>query len=476
MNQQTGKFTISRTDAGSNELRIEKEAIFIGRLKSSDVFLDHTAVSRVHAGINFLDSTYFLINLSTSNVLTLNGRPLAPQNTDVLSDGDMIQIGPFVIEVAQSKDDLRLNIQPQLADKIPTLSPEEFRSKSAVSDRIKPEIDNVLKVFWEKRTRDKDDWGTRLRPTVKPQPGKAAINWKPTHDLRQPWRFGLFIWTFIIIGALGVFAFMRYPEAYVSKPLANPHVEKIENSSIAVMPNGNSCTTCHTPNEPIENACIRCHEAPQFHASNTRAHEEAGVTCTVCHKQHEGPDFKMTASAIQSCATCHSDTNPKIYNGKGVRTAHGGSYGYPAENGVWKWKGVYREVADAIPEINGSATGDADDQARISRHFHSVHVARLKTPEGMKGDSRGLISCSSCHASFDPVDRTTPKQTCAKCHTTQADSGGRDSRFAGGTANCISCHVQHPYSGNRWSEFLTDSAIKRRKDAVAGQMKTLDGQ
>jgi FHA domain len=260
MDQQTGKFTISRIDAGTSDIRIEKEAIFIGRLKSSDVFLDHTAVSRVHAGINFLDSTYFLINLSTSNVLTLNGRPLAPQNTDVLSDGDIIQIGPFMIEVAQSKDDLRLNILPQLADKIPTLSPEEFRSKSAVSDRIKPEIDNVLKVFWEKRTRDdKDDWGTRLRPTEKPQPGKAAINWKPTQDLRQPWRFGLFVWAFIIVGALSVFVFMRYPQAYAGKPLANPHVENIENSSIAVMPNGNSCTTCHTPNEPIENACIRCH-------------------------------------------------------------------------------------------------------------------------------------------------------------------------------------------------------------------------
>jgi hypothetical protein len=31
-------------------------------------------------------------------------------------------------------------------------------------------------------------------------------------------------------------------------------------------------------------------------------------------------------------------------------------------DGEWKWNGVYREVADAIPEINSSATGDKDEQ------------------------------------------------------------------------------------------------------------------
>ena len=64
--------------------------------------------------------------------------------------------------------------------------------------------------------------------------------------------------------------------------------------------NGNSCTTCHTPNEPMENSCIRCHQAEQFHASNTKRTEEAGITCTVCHKEHQGADFDMAASAIAS--------------------------------------------------------------------------------------------------------------------------------------------------------------------------------
>jgi hypothetical protein len=184
----------------------------------------------------------------------------------------------------------------------------------------------------------------------------------------------------------------------------------------------------------------------------------------------------MKASAIQSCAQCHNDDNSATYNGKTVRSAHNGSYGYPVESGTWKWEGVYREVAAAIPEVNSSATGDADDQARLSRQFHTVHVARLKAPEGVKGDSRGLVSCSSCHQSFDPIDRDTPRQTCAACHTTPESAVGRDTRFGSVPANCISCHVQHPYSSGRWSEFLTDEAVRRRRTSVESQITQLNSK
>ena len=302
------------------------------------------------------------------------------------------------------------------------------------------------------------------------------FNWRPTRDLRRTWRFGLFVWAFLIIGAVGAFAYFRYPNTYAPKPLANPHAVSVEDPKIATTSNGNSCTTCHTPNEPLENSCIKCHSAQEFHATNTKAHEQAGITCTVCHKEHQGPEFDMAATAIQSCAECHNDSNTKSYNGKTVRTAHGGSYGYPTVEGEWKWKGVYQEVANAIPEINSSATGDKDEQAKLNRYFHTIHVYRLKAPEGMKGDRRGLVTCSTCHKSFDPLDRDTPRETCAACHTNSGDVSARDARFTSGQANCISCHVQHPYSAGRWSEFLTTDALERRKVAVTTKIKELTGQ
>ncbi len=461
------KFAISFADGSVPPRDLDDESIRIGRLVSCDIRLDHKAVSRIHAGINFADGNFTLVNLSTANPLSLNGRILPSEKSDVLADGDTIQIGPFAIEVERIQDTLLLTVQRAVvADVKPT-------DKKA-SEKPDDDEGGVLDVFWEKRTREKEDWGTRLRPTATPIPGKAMFNWRPTGDLRRPWQIGLFVWAFLIVGAVAAFAYFRYPQVYEPKALSNPHSSKIDGSPIAASANGNSCTTCHTVNQPVENACIQCHTAEQFHASNTKSHQEAGITCTVCHKEHQGSDYQLTASAITACAICHNDTNSKTYNGKTVRTAHGGSYGYPVTGGVWKWKGVYREVADAIPEINSTATADKDEQAKLSRQFHSVHLARLKVPEGLKGDKFGLVSCSTCHASFGQnLDRVTPRQTCAVCHTNTLGDEKRDARFAGSQVNCISCHVQHAYSGTRWNEFLSDEALKRRNDAVAAQIEKL---
>ena len=458
-------------DLSIPSLSIEKDGIYLGRLSKCEILLDHASVSRIHAAINYADSRYILVNLSSSNVLTLNGRLLRPQKSDVLADGDTIQIGPYVISVGQNDKELVLVVEAQFVDQ--TLPPPIVRS-DALGQPASPKADGVLKVFWEKRSREKDDWGSLLRPTTEPVPGKSMFNWKPTGDLRRRWRVGLFIWSLLLVGAIGAFAYLRYPTVYSPMPLADPHARDIKNSPIAAVSNGNSCTTCHMPNEPLENSCVRCHQAQQFQASNTKAHEDAGITCTSCHKEHRGAEFDMKATAIESCAQCHNDNNQATYNGKGVATAHGGSYGYPVVGGTWEWKGVYREVADAIPELNYSATGDKDEQSRLSRHFHTIHVARLTAPPEVKGDSRGLISCSSCHESFTPIDKTTPRQTCAACHATSQGQLERDRRFGQSTpSNCISCHVQHPYSGRRWSEFLTEDALNRRKESVSKKIEEL---
>lgn len=468
MSETRSKITVSYADLTVATAQYEKDGIFLGRLETCEVVLDHKSVSRIHAAINFRDGRYSVANVSSSNVMTLNGRQLGPKTSDVLADGDTIQIGPFTVLVASLGNELLLVVEKQIVgERVP-----DRPAISTTGERAMQDSGGVLDVFWEKRSRDKEDWGSRLRPTEQPLPGKAMINWRPTGDLRRPWKIGVFVWALLIVGALAVVGYYKYPETYAPKPLASPHAAKIDSSMIANAPNGNSCTTCHTVDQPIENACIKCHTAEQFHASNTKAHEQAGITCTVCHKEHNGGDYSLTTSAITSCAQCHNDLNAETYNSKGVRTAHGGSYGYPVDGGVWKWKGVYREVAELIPEINSPATGDKDEQARLSRHFHSIHVARLKAPTGLAGDKFGLVSCSTCHKTFAPIDRVTPRETCSACHTSGPASASTDARFVN-EINCISCHVQHPYSGTRWSEFLSDESLKRRNDAVASQIQRL---
>ncbi len=464
MATENGKFIVITADGRSRPFA--KDAVYLGRLASCEISLDDSTVSRIHAGINFQGGKYSLVNLSKANVLTLNGRSLGPQKSDVLADGDIIQIGPFIIEVSRMGEEIVLRPQRAVAG----VAAEPGAFKGAPAPAGEGDSGGVLDAFWDKRTREKEDWGTRLRPTAVPIPGKAMFNWRPTRDLRRPWAVGLFVWAFLVVGVIAVFAYYRYPQAYAPKPLANPHATDSNERMIATGANKNSCTTCHSSSQPMENACIRCHTAEQFHASNTKAHEEAGITCTVCHKEHQGQDYSLNGSAILSCAQCHNDINKNSYNGRTVRTAHDGSYGYPASEAKWTWQGLYREEADAIPEVNAPATGDKDDQNRISRHFHIVHVARLKVPEGLAGDKFGLVSCSTCHKSFEPIDRVTPRETCAACHMNAANDTSRDKRFPAGQANCISCHVQHPYSSGRWSEFLSDEALKRRNDAVSAKL------
>ena len=470
MDEITGQFRVKFSD--SLEPRsFRQDRILLGRLETCDIVLDDPTVSRIHAGVTYHHGRYVLANLSTANVLTLNGRRLTSEQSDILTDGDTIQIGPFAIVVSGVDDKITLEVQIAVASPVaPVVEKDELPLPNAASS---PSLDDVVKVFWDKRTRQKEDWGTKLRPAEKPRPGKAMFNWRPTGDLRRPWRVGLFVWALLIVGVIGVVGFFKFPGAYAPEPLASAHALNFVSTGVAATSNGNSCTTCHTPNEPVENSCIKCHTAAEFHSSNTKAHEQAGVTCTVCHREHQGTDVDLSAQAIRSCAECHNDNNKTTYNGHAVRTAHSGSYGYPVEGGSWKWKGVYSEVAAAIPEIGSSATGDPDEQSKLSRQFHTIHVARLKAPPGVAADSRGLVTCSSCHKSFDPVDRVTPRETCAACHTSSPTSASSDTRFAAGSINCISCHVQHPFSTRRWNEFLTEDAVQRRHDAVVGKIKEL---
>lgn len=466
-----GKFTVSYADNAAAPVTLEKDALVIGRLQSCDVILNHSSVSRIHAGINLIDSEYYLINLSTSNSLTLNGHLLSAEESDVLADGDIIQIGPFTMNVDRNDNELKLAVVHQFAGKVGDSTGRLPALSQIVPTRNKQESAGVLKVFWEKRTREKEDWGTRLRPTAKPQPGKALINWKPTNDLRRPWQIGLFIWAFLIFGVLAVVAFYRFPQTYVSKPLSNPHIKKIDSNMIANRGNENSCLTCHSLTEPMENACIKCHQAEQFHASNTNAHQNAGVTCTVCHGEHQGESFEPGSDAVRGCAECHSDNNKTLYNGITVKTAHGGVFGRPTNGGKWVWKGLYTEIAEAIKTTNASPDKGETEQMRLSRQFHAVHISRLNPAPGMKTDASNRVSCSTCHTSFEPVDLASPYETCAACHNGWRDGKSEKVLISDDQSNCVSCHVQHPFSVNRWSEFLTEDARSAREKVIADQIK-----
>jgi len=239
------------------------------------------------------------------------------------------------------------------------------------------------------------------------------------------------------------------------------------NSAIAKKPNSNSCTSCHTIRGPMEANCATCHESTAFSAriSGIPAHERAGIGCNSCHAEHMGADFRPGDSAVTMCAGCHNDENKKLYGGHRVFTPHGGTVGYPVVSGKWTWKGIVDEAwsqkpdaaTDAMMRARQRLPNETDDQWR-SRQFHVLHLYRVRAREvGLGGNADGEMSCSSCHKSFDPIDRTTPVTTCVRCHNGnqgQAASSGAGQLIGDDAPNCTSCHRQHVRQPRHWNARL----------------------
>jgi hypothetical protein len=476
METQDSRFIIERDDLNVDPVTLVTDGLKIGRLPSCEVVLNHPAVSRLHAGITMAGGRHYLYNFSSSSGTTLNGRVVATESGEVLADGDLIQIGPFFLEVKRVADALRLTVTLEVTTNVtdsmyrvetPT-GPTPFKKRPTGTS----ELSQALNVFWEKRKREAGKM-QRVSPLRPQKPmrvlGKARFNWAPTRDLVRPWPVSVFVWGFAAVLALSAVAAYVYAEAYAPAPISAAHAAGSIRSQppIALRANASSCTTCHSLTSSIETNCASCHQAPGFKAAVTEPHARARIGCNDCHVEHQGTEFRPNVASLQTCTTCHSDSNKKTYNGRAVRTPHGGTYGYPVVDGRWSWMGLpdeeWAQKSAALRKLvqslrgsllvgPGSANRDPDDLRR-SAEFHSLHVHRVKAVGGLPGNKDGEMSCSSCHNSFSPPDRETPRKTCAACHN--GDRGGKFERvLADDRPNCISCHVQHLEARREWGRAL----------------------
>lgn len=490
MNLNDGTFIIARADQLAAPVVLVQQGILLGRLPSCQVVLNHPTVSRIHAGINRIGNEFFLINLSRQNPVIINGRLLASENADILAPGDLVQLGPFMLEVQQADQQLVLNITQQatagvttsggLAEsviakgrsrRLPTGSLAQLGKGTGRLTALG--VNDVLKVFWQKRTRNRAERLTPLHPRERPLPGKARINWRPTRDLVRDWPPAIFFWSFLAVAVLAVVAGFIYAPSFAPAPISSPHsrtsLNRTEVNAIANRANGSSCTSCHRPVAKMEAACAECHQAKAFQADITAEHRAAGVTCSACHSEHKGADYQPLTAGFASCAKCHDDSNQTVYLGRRVSTPHGGTVGYPVRNGAWIWPGLSEEELSVLPDVMAQKNVKDDLKDWRSRQFHALHLYRVKTTAGLAGNPAGQVSCSTCHKSFAPVDRVTPATTCASCHQ-QFEPGGLLTKTSTPSINCTSCHVQHPLDAARWGNLLTDNALSARTDAIRRQI------
>lgn len=447
----TNQYVIIRDDLLVDPVTIISEGLLIGRLPQCELLLNHPSVSRVQAGIKQFEEGYYLFALRPKNPVILNGKHV--EDNEALAAGDIIEVGPFHLQIESADDGLVIRVEVRIGMKLseidvsdPGINTENLFEQAETKTK-KPRAAPIvatkaLDIFWDRRIRDVGKMArpSPLYPKGGRRSGKAQYNWMPTTDLLSRWPVAFFTWALLIVGLVSVAAAYWYTSAFSPAPVSKAHTLTQFSliPAIATTPNSGSCTTCHALSGSMEQRCASCHHTEAFTATVIKPHEAAGIGCADCHAEHKGVEFSAKAGALASCTQCHNDANQKTYNGRKVGTAHGGTFGYPVVNGEWSAKSINDEEWN-LRKLSVVRLPTDTDQKWRSNQFHALHDQRVKIAPGMKGNTEGRLSCSSCHNSFQPLDRATPRTTCANCHV------------ANNQPNCTSCHVQHILDARRWS-------------------------
>ena len=457
------QYVIIRDDLPIDPVTVITEGLLIGRLMECELLLNHPTVSRAQAGIKQIDQNFYLFPLRPNNPVTLNGKPV--EGNEALAAGDVVGIGPFQLEIEETEESLVIRVSLQigmLAATADASNPVQttdrlvtpVEGKKPAKPRAAPiESTKALDIFWDKRIREA---GKMVRPSPlfpksKRRSGKSQYNWLVTSDLHYSWSGSLFIWAAVLIGVLSIVAAYSYTKAYVPAPLSTSHSASTMSivPPIAMKANAGSCTSCHSWSGKIEQRCAACHQTEAFVATVIKSHEAAGIGCVECHAEHKGAQFNPAEAALATCTSCHNDSNKQVYNGKRVGTPHGGTIGYPVVNGVWSVKAVNDEEWD-LKKIPITRLPTDTDEKWKSKQFHALHSERVRVVPGIEGNALGQLSCSSCHHSFDPIDRETPRTTCGTCHNGLVEDGSNRVLIPHNQPNCASCHVQHIKDKRSW--------------------------
>ena len=466
---QENKYIIIREDLPQDPVTIITDGLLIGRLQECELRLNHPSVSRAQAGIKLIDGSYFLFSLRPSNPVKLNDK--AVEENEALAPGDILEVGPFQLEIDLTDEALVVKVSLEIGRAVDTsnlsspnlgttkLEPilDATAKKAHAKTRAAPiQGDKALDIFWDKRMREAGKMvrPSPLFPNANRRAGKAAFNWTPTGDLKSHWPVSFLIWGAIVVGLLSITAAYWYTSAYAPGPVARAH----EQSQLSVFPpiaikaNGDSCTNCHSFSG-MEQNCAQCHNAEAFVATVIAPHAAAGVGCLSCHTEHRGRKFNAAEAALATCTECHNEANRNLYGGHKVGTPHGGTFGYPVVKGEWAWTGL-SENDWALKQIAVVRLPSDTDEKWRSKQFHALHVHRVRDNGLPGGNSDGELSCSSCHNSFNPIDRATPRTTCGNCHNGRIETGTGRVLIAKDKPNCTSCHVQHVKDKRHWNPSL----------------------
>jgi len=132
-------FKINGPGLDRDEIIVGRQGLRIGRSADNSLPLNHREISRQHMRISWReDDKYLVEDLNSSNGVWLNETRLMPRIPAELNIGDVIRVGPFVLELTEfiyeeeKKPDLLLG--PELP------SPEDYPEENQPVPQILPRI------------------------------------------------------------------------------------------------------------------------------------------------------------------------------------------------------------------------------------------------------------------------------------------------------------------------------------------------
>src|SRR5436190_4172696 len=340
-------------------MTVQSEGLLVGSSPRCSLQLNDRTVPSLLAEIRGREGHFYFQALESSPFDETKSAPISINSRQIvgdvaLADGDLITIGQSRITLEMQVDKLVLRVGYQ--DAVQALSGSDAAEPTQVhkrSVRSSQESQTILAKRHPWKNRQKLLRLNYLEPSRdKSKPG-TEFNWTPTRDLALPWPIAFLSWLLLVIAIAALVTFLVRPSIFAPGKISAPDLltQLSFSPTLAAGPNSGSCLNCHTSRCKLDQNCARCHQAPGFHASITKEHEDAGITCISCHTEHQGTKFSPKEAALASCAVCHNDNNKQIYGGKTVHTPHGGTFGYPISGGKWTWAGLNDGALKLKPEV-----------------------------------------------------------------------------------------------------------------------------
>ena len=398
---------LNRSEGGAVEVSArmhDGEAFTFGRATDQVLQTNDARVPLQHSRI-VLSGQKLVLRCKAPAQAVVNGHTTRDA---VLSPGDIVQLGPYVVRVLQPSEE---------------------------------GVDLAITVEADRRA------DAKAAAPVEPMLDLAAVGLR-----KRPWAWAFFIVTLCFGLALpwaarnaeggnGLLRAWHLPSdrAWSSGPLHSSHAGL-----------GQKCESCHVRAfEQVTNgACLDCH-ASNLHqhvpAEHVSAVSLAGRECTSCHVEHDEPG-RLINKDQRLCLDCHATPEKSVPVVKDMQKVADFGTSHPQFR-VSMLDGdlVAAGKADPVRRVLVDEPALRERSGLKFPHDKHLDAKGIKTPDGKK-----VMACADCHVpsgdgrGFEPIKMET---RCASCHKLEFDPATPDRTVPHGKpAEVVQALIDH-YSG-----------------------------